>query len=189
MLITPKQAKNLTYIVIDDLYEPEELLLIKAELQGLLPHLQNREATTSANKTGGGLFLNAYYREDPFKSAILSLNRKLFCNEIVTKATEVNQFFNIIGKCNSDNTLVNYYKSGEEYKPHIDHNPITALTFFSLGEIEGGDFKFPEVNEVVPFKENRMVIFPGCALHAAKPTVAKENAYRVSMAQFLNYVE
>jgi len=137
-------------------------------------------------KNAHGLFLDEHY-QDRNSSDILRLNRKLFCEELVVKATEFNQYFYTIRTCDFDATLVNFYGAGEEYKPHMDHNPITAITFFSLGEIEGGDFEFPEVNEIVPFKENRMVIFPGCAQHAAKQTQAKPGNYRVSMAQFLNY--
>ena len=193
MIITPKQVKNLTYLVVDDLYEPSELLQIKAELQELLPYAQSPEQTYSAKnekgnpiKTGTGISLDEHYN-DRTKSAILNLNRKLFCKEILVKGVELNQFFYTIRMCNTDTTLINYYKSNEEYKRHRDTSALTAITFFALGEISGGDLEFPEVETVVPFRENRVVIFPGCALHAAKPTVAQENSYRVSMAQFLNY--
>jgi hypothetical protein len=193
MVITPKQVKNLTYLVVDDLYEPGELLQIKAELNKLLPYVQNPEQTCNAkdekgnlNKTGTGIFLDEHYN-DRAESAILNLNRKLFCEEIVVKGTELNQFFYAIRMCNSDNTLINYYKSGGEYKQHRDSSVITAVTFFALGEISGGDLEFPEIETVVSFKENRAVIFPGCVLHAAKPVITQENGYRVSMAQILNY--
>ena len=193
MVITPKQVKNLTYLVVDDLYEPVELLQIKTELNELLAYAQSAEQTRSANdekgvpaKTGTGLFLDRHY-DDRTKSVILNLNRKLFCKEIVDSGAKLSQYFYTIGACTNDTTLVNFYGANEEYKRHRDFSCLTAVTFFSLGEIEGGDFEFPEVNAVVPFKENRMVIFPGCAEHAAKQTQAKAGNYRVSMSQFLNY--
>jgi hypothetical protein len=187
------QAKNLSYIVVDDLYLPEELEQIKAELYALKEYAKNPEETGGATdkndapkKNAHGLFLDKHY-QDRNSSDILRLNRKIFCEELVVKATEFNQYFYTIRNCDSDNTLINFYGAGEEYKRHLDASCLTAITFFSLGEIEGGDFEFPEVNEVVPFKENRAVIFPGCAEHAAKQTRAKPGNYRVSMAQFLNY--
>jgi hypothetical protein len=193
MLITPKQVKNLTYIVVDDMYEPNEVLQIKAELLQLLTQRKQADATGSAvdgnsnvKKSGMGLFLDRYYQERS-QSSILNLNRKLFCEDIVQIATQANQFFNTIRQCNEDTTLINYYENGQEYKEHMDTTAITAVTFFALGEVAGGDLLFPMVNETVPFKENRVVIFAGCTPHAATPSIVQKNSYRVSIAQFLNY--
>ena len=192
MQINLMQAKNLSYIVVDDMYLPEELAKIKAELHKLKHHTEDPVNTRVAmyngvpQKNAKSVFLDDYY-SDRNSSDILRLNRKLFCNELVTKATEFNQYFFTIGACNFDRTLINFYEATEEYKKHRDSNCLTALTFFSLGDIEGGDLEFPEVEVIVPFKENRAVIFSGCAEHAAKQTIAKPGNYRVSMAQFLNY--
>ena len=187
------QAKNLSYIMVDDLYLPKELEQIKAELHELKQYAKDPIAVGVAfdendapKKNAHGLFLDDYYA-DRNVSNILRLNRKLFCEELVVKATELNQYFYTIRNCNRDSTLVNFYGADKDYKPHRDNSCLTAVTFFALGEVEGGDFEFPEVSEVIPFKENRAVIFPGCAEHAAKQTRAKPGNYRVSMAQFLNY--
>ena len=194
MQITLNQVKNLSYVVVDDLYSSEEVIQIKAELDSLLLYLKEPTSLATAcdengnlKKNGMGLFIDGHYanRDD---SAILKFNRKIFCKEIANKATELNQFFYTLCKCNSDYTLVNYYAAGGEYKPHTDDSAITVLTFFSLGEITGGDLIFPESGAVVPFKENRAVIFPGCALHAAQETIAEPGMFRISIAQFLNYV-
>jgi hypothetical protein len=192
MQITLNQVKNLSYVVVDDMYLPEETAKIKAELHKLKPYAQISTATQVAiangvpQKNAKGMFLDDYYG-DRSNSDILCLNRKLFCDELVTKATEFNQYFFTIATCNFDKTLVNFYGESEEYKRHRDNSCLTALTFFSLGDVEGGDLEFPEANVVVPFKENRMVIFSGCTEHAAKKTSAKPGNYRVSIAQFLNY--
>jgi hypothetical protein len=187
------QAKNLSYIVVDNLYLPEELKQIKVELRALKEYVKSPEETGVAmdknetpKRNAHGLFLDKHY-QDRNSSDILRLNRKLFCEELVVKATEFNQYFYTIRNCNNDSTLINFYGADEEYRPHRDNSALTAITFFSTGNISGGDFEFPEVNEVVPFKENRAVIFPGCVEHAAKQTQAKPGSYRVSMAQFLNY--
>jgi hypothetical protein len=194
MQITLNQVKNLSYVVIDDLYLPEEVERIKDEARALIPCVQTPEETNVAmdangnpQNTGIGLFLDTHYA-DRSNSAILTLNRKIFCEEIVAKATELNQLFYVLRNCNYDTTLVNFYEADEEYKPHRDRSALSAVTFFSLGNISGGDFEFPEVEVVVPFKENRAIIFPGCAVHTAKQTIAAPGAYRLSVAQFLNYV-
>jgi hypothetical protein len=187
------QVKNLSYVVVDDLYSSEEVTEIKAELHVLKQHAKSSAETGVAldedkmpKKNAHGLCLDNHYaiRES---SDILRLNRKIFCDELATKAPELNQQFYTLRYCNQDYTLVNFYGANEEYKKHRDNSCLTAVTFFSLGSIEGGDLEFPEANVVVPFKENRMVIFSGCVEHAAKQTIAKPDNYRVSIAQFLNY--
>ena len=194
MQITLNQVKNLSYVVVDDLYLPEEVERIKNEAKALMRYVQtydethvSRDAKGNPNKNGVGLFLDNHYL-DRSKSDILTLNRKIFCEELVIKATELNQLFYTLHTCNSDWTLLNYYASGKEYKPHRDTSAVSVVTFFSLGNVSGGDFEFPEVEVVVPFKENRAVIFPGCALHAAKQTIAAPDEYRLSVAQFLTYL-
>ena len=193
MQITLNQVKNLSYVVIDDLYLPEEVLQIKNELQCLLPYLKEPSSVETAvdkdgipQKKGMGLFIDSHYtnRDD---SDILKLNRKIFCAEIVNKATELNQFFYTLRKCNFDYTLVNCYAAGGEYRPHTDVSALSVITFFALGDVAGGDLIFPESGAVVPFKENRAVIFPGCAVHAAQETIAEPGMFRISIAQFLNY--
>jgi len=162
MQITLTQVKNLSYVVVDDLYSPEEVIQIKAEIDSLLPYLEESSFSKTAwdengdlKKNGMGLFVDRHYanRDD---SAILKFNRKIFCEEIANKATELNQFFYTLRRCNSDYTLINCYAAGGEYKPHTDDSAITVLTFFSLGEITGGDLVFPESGAVVPFK----MLFP-----------------------------
>jgi hypothetical protein len=193
MQIALNQVKNLSYVVIDDLYLPEEVTQIKTEIQSLLPHLNKPTALNTATDEqgiikhrGSKLYIDDHY-VDRNASAILRLNRKIFCDEIVNTATQLNQFFYALRMCNRDFTLLNRYAEGEEYKAHEDNSVLTVMTFFSLGEINGGGLKFPNQGVIVPFKENRAVIFPGCALHATQPIVAKAGAFRMSIAQFLKY--
>jgi hypothetical protein len=194
MQITLNQVKNTSYVVVDDLYSPEEVVQIKAEIQKLLPHLayattKNTAVDEQGNVKNNGkkLYIDAYYtnRND---SDILKINRKIFCKEVLDKATELNQFFNALYHCNSDFTLINQYKTGEKYLSHEDSSVISVVTFFGLGEFTGGGLAFPEIDVVVPFKENRTVIFAGCTPHAAQEIFAGPDASRISMVQFLNYV-
>jgi hypothetical protein len=195
MLIEAKQVKNFSYVVVDDFYDVNELTNIKIELKNLLEYAQNPKDTFTAldenkelKKKGSGLFVDDLYLGQRENSAILTFNRKLFCDEIVNEAVKLNQFFKILHHCDYDRTLVNFYQTGDEYREHRDHCAITAITFFSLGSVTGGDLVFPESGEVVEFKENRMVIFCGCALHATTPLITEDSSHRVSIAQFLNYL-
>jgi len=193
MVITPKQVKNLSYVIVDDLYSAEEVEQIKGELRGLIPFWRDAVNTGTATDDGGqlkknamGLFLDEHYK-DRSKSPILNLNRRLFCEEIVHEATKASQYFYGLRTCNYDTTLANYYSNGGDYKPHRDNSLLTAVTYFCLGNISGGGLVFSEQDEIVPFRENRTVIFPGCAVHAAENVIAGEGSFRVSIVQFLNY--
>ena len=134
-----------------------------------------------------GLFLDDYYNEDRNKSNILKLNRKIFSEDILNESLKLNAYFNHIKQCNSDSTLVNYYMNGTNYSSHLDGSCLTCVTFFSLGNFKGGNFCFTDYDIEIEFKENRTVIFPGCIKHEAKPIIAEDDNYRISIAQFLNY--
>jgi hypothetical protein len=194
MQITLHQVKNTSYIVVDDLYTPEEVRQIKDEVKELLPLLERPTPVTTAvdeagnvKNNGKKLYIDSYY-PDRDKSNILRINRKLFCKELLNKATELNKFFAALYYCNSDYTLINQYGSGENYKPHEDNSVLSAITFFAFGEFSGGGLEFPEINTVIPFKENRTVIFAGCTTHATEKIIAEPDVSRISMVQFLNYV-
>jgi hypothetical protein len=191
MQITLNQVKNTSYVVVDDLYSHEEVVEIKAEVQRLLPHLQRatpRDTATDDNgdvkNKGKKLYLDTYY-SDRNESDILRINRKLFCKELLDKATELNQFFAALDSCNRDYTLINQYSSDENYASHRDGSVLSAITFFGLGEFTGGGLEFPEVNVLVPFRENRTVIFAGCTPHAAEKIIAEPGVSRISMVQFI----
>jgi hypothetical protein len=47
--------------------------------------------------------------------------------------------------------------------------------------------KFSMPDEKIEFKENRMILFPGCIPHETEKITTKPNSYRISMAQFINY--
>ena len=189
------QKDNFQYIIIDDFYTPDEVKLIKEELQELLPFavgsVEHQGTAIDRNnnllKNGLGLFLDLHYNSNRFESNILKLNRKIFLDEVIDECGKLNAFFSCIRYANSDHTLINYYKNSEQYRPHRDRSLLTIITFFSLGTFKKGQFRFPEYDIEIESKENRIVIFPGCIEHKSMPIQSEENNYRISMAQFLNY--
>lgn len=181
------------YAVIDGMYSPDQILTIQKELQFLELSKQDPNRTKSATsdgellKYGDGIFLDNVYQDRSF-SQLLTLNRKLFDRQIVLELRKSNCFYDNISRCNKDYTLVNFYGNNNFYKPHRDLSVLTALTFFKLGSYEGGVFEFSEYGVEIEPVCGRVVIFPGCVVHAARPVVADDGNYRVTMAQFLNYV-
>jgi hypothetical protein len=177
------------YVLVDDFYTKQEVKLIKEELVAFAPYGIDGPATGAAKdaKTGSGVILDDMFKNNRSKSKILTANRKLFCDELLKKAVLLDASFWQLYNCNYDNTLVNYYTNQQEYKAHRDFTALTALTFFSIGSFTGGDFYFPEYDERVPFKENRLIIFSGAVLHQALPISATDDSCRVSIAQFLTF--
>jgi Rps23 Pro-64 3,4-dihydroxylase Tpa1-like proline 4-hydroxylase len=180
---------NMDYLLIDNFYTNKELKLIEEEILALKQYGVSAQHT-KANlnlKTGSGLFLDTMFLENREASKILTLNRKLFSDEVFKKAIKLNAFFGHLKHCNFDATLLNYYSDGEEYKPHRDQAVLSAVTLFGIGSFTGGEFCFPEINETVAFKHNRLVLFPSCMEHQALSITTKDDSCRVSIAQFLSY--
>ena len=190
MIFNAVKKNNYEYIVIDDFYDDTELIELKEEIDLLLKFKLSPEYTGAAKKEnahikkGDALWVD-YYFSDRSKSKILTLNRKLFEKTVVDQAKEVNLYFSHIDLCNCDWTLLNFYENGGTYKPHTDTSALTAITMFKIGDFTGGDLHV--VDDKIEFKENRLIIFPGCLMHEAKPIIAEPNNYRVTMAQFINY--
>lgn len=192
MQINPIKKGALEYIVVDDYFSEEEVLLIKQEIVGLQFAGKVPEEVGAAKvnnkvlKKGKGIFLNDFYRDWSY-SPIIKTSKKLFSKEIYDVIEPVSIHFNHIRNSTYDSVLLNYYYNKDEYLPHTDKTVFTGVTMFKIGEIEGGDIHFPEFNETVKFKENRMVLFPGCLVHHAMPIKAEDNACRVTIAHFIRY--
>jgi hypothetical protein len=195
MIINLIDKNPLQYIMVDEVYSQEELKLIREELVQLLPHAitPKQLGTTAYNNIGElkkncvSILLDDYYSKDRDKSNILRLNRKIYDPVLIKAGKSLNAYYGSLEKINYDTTLINYYGDNERYLPHADLTVLTAITTFSIGEFTGGHFELTEYNEVIDFKDNRMVIIPGCVYHQAKPIQCQDGSYRVSMAQFFLY--
>ncbi len=190
MIIDVIKRKNYEYLIVDNFYNENELIEIKKEIEYLSKFKQGPEYTNSAKddgeyiKKGEAVWVDDFFKNRSL-SKILTLNRKIFIDDIYKEAIQSNLYFNNIKYCDSDTTLLNFYGNDDEYKLHMDKSLITAITMFKMGDFTGGDFCL--VDETIEFKENRLIMFAGCLLHQAKPIVAEPNNYRVTIAQFLFY--
>lgn len=183
---------SLCYAQIDGMYTPDEISLIQKELVYLETIKQDPSKTYTAKdgdkflKTGSGVFVDEVYQDRRY-SAILQINRKLFDPKVADVLVSKSCFFGHIKNCNSDSTLVNFYKDSEYYGVHSDTTMLSAVTVFSIGRFSGGQFCFPDYEVEIEPVEGRVIVFPGCVKHQAKAISALPGNYRVTMAQFLSY--
>jgi Rps23 Pro-64 3,4-dihydroxylase Tpa1-like proline 4-hydroxylase len=166
------------YLIIEDLYEEEELERIYRELEFLHSKLLGPSATGSAKDPDGnilkenkGVFLDEVYRLREF-SDILNINRKLFNEEIYNKLLECSPLFALLKNLNADSTLISYYEDASYYKSHRDNSIISMCTWFfqEPKNFTGGDFILSDYNIHIPVKNNQTVIFFSTTYHEVTET-------------------
>ena len=198
MNINHIKKEGLEYIFIDGLYDDKQLKDIKIEIKKLIFQAISSDEKVIGTaidshsgkplKDNKSLWVDSIYATNRNDSVILNNNRIIFDSGLIQILKSFNAYFGSLEMSNYDTTLLNYYADEQQYKAHRDKSLLTVLTFFKIGNFTGGELVFPEYKEVIPFKENSMVMFPGCITHATKPIKTKnKKSYRVSMAQFVNY--
>lgn len=184
---------SLEYAIIRELYSADEVVKIKQEIVKLRKQAAVNSTRPALDPYGRSLnFADSLWVDELYpnrkESNILTINRKLFTENIAEKLARENQYFAHLRYCDMDFTLLNYYTNDTEYKAHRDRSMLTALTFFSIGDFTGGELEFVEFGEVIKPVQNTVVLFPGCIEHRAHPvTTDGDHSFRVSMAQFINY--
>jgi Rps23 Pro-64 3,4-dihydroxylase Tpa1-like proline 4-hydroxylase len=156
------------FLLIEDLFNEDELQKIYRELEFLHPKLLDPDNTGSAKNIDGsnrkknkGVFLEQVYVDRQF-SDILCINRKLFGQDIFAKLNECSVAYGIFNHLNIDTTLISYYEDTDHYKSHCDAFTIISMCTWFFQEPKnflGGDFKFSDYNITIPVKNNQSVIF------------------------------
>lgn len=192
MIVNILKKDNLDLVVIDEFYNADELIEVHKEIKDLYKFRKNPSETGSAmligtnkyKKDGTGLFLYPLYY-DPKDSPILNYNQKIFKDEYLDKLIKYNINYKHIKKSNYDDVLLNYYSDTQSYDNHEDTSLYTVLILSKIGDFTGGGVYFKDVDEEILFKDNRAIIFPGCATHKAMPI--QGDGIRVSIAHFIGY--
>tara|TARA_R100000008_G_C3563793_1_gene157867 strand:+ start:32 stop:664 length:633 start_codon:yes stop_codon:yes gene_type:complete len=198
MIFKPHNVKNLGYLVVENLYSSFELNLIWNEIGHIdyvLNHVFDEKAKSEHRKShngtdenlnplmsGFGISLDAFYMQRKF-SAILKFNRKVMGKEIGEHFKNINSENSGYELVNTDFTLLNKYRKGEQYKKHRDSSSFSAVTFLSKTDLNGGGLEFCDYDVRVPFKNNSCVIFPSRAYHQTEEI--KSNIERYSISQFM----
>ena len=168
----------LPYLYIENIFDKEELTLIYRELDFIQPKLLSAENTGGAidkagnyKKKNTGIFLDEVYSRRKF-SDILTVNRKVFSQEVIKAAEECSPGYGIFKSCSRDSTLISYYENSDYYNPHHDITAITIVTWFFKQPINftGGEFTFTDYNINIPAKNNSGILFFSSYIHEVSST-------------------
>jgi len=174
------------YVIIEDLYNKEELISIWEELDflcyphKLLPPNQTGTAHITAaveSKKNSGIFLNQLYYNSEI-SNITKVTEKVF-EYLVKDYKKINSWFCQNSDTRTHSTLVSYYENGDYYYPHRDSNLITILNWFfkEPKKFSGGDLYFSDFSIDIKLRNNTTVIFPGMIRHAVED-IRMDEKYR-----------
>lgn len=192
------EVEKLPVVVIDNFYNEQEVKLIMQEIN-FLHSLENKfksaeELDSSFDiidkenvyrKSGTGLVLNAVYN-DMNISNILTLNRKIFSSEVMSKLISMHSFFKYVEASSLDMTKLNYYGDTQEYKFHKDRFVVSSANWFynKPKKFEGGDFVFKD-NIRVECEFNRYVLFPSILEHGVEKTkLAEPDTYNTKNGRY-----
>ena len=201
--VVHKLAEPFPHLIVENMYNQEELDLIWEELKFLTkPHkFLEVDLGTNIDKTTGvlksqskSIIIDQIYTKR-FISNILTVNRKLFTGQYLRLFSEISPLCKSILYQNHDATKIRYYENDDEYLPHIDLFNYTAITFFHKDPkfFTGGDLYFPEYNYTFNCNNNFMILFPSCIEHASIKIEMKTESFcsgngKYSMMQFMNII-
>lgn len=182
MNIELHEVNKVPYVVIDDFLTEEDLKEVWATLDsfpldGLLPGSEtgtayvygsNREA-----KQNKGVFLEQLYSGHPQMCRMAKPLVPKY-SEICQEVGKLHPAFRSVEKEWQGSILCSYYENGDYYDEHQDTTAVTGLLWLAKDEskFEGGNLLI-ERTDPVPFKHNRLVMFPGYTLHQVSPIKMK----------------
>ena len=189
------------YVIVEEVFDEDELQRIYRELEFLYPKLLNPEKTGTAKTQDGipkkknkGVFLDLLYSIREF-SDILTLNRKFFMKDITQEMEKASPVYSLIHNLNHDSTLISYYEDSDYYKQHTDLSVITICTWFfqEPKNFKGGDLFFSDYNICIPVKNNSAVIFFSSIKHEVSEIKmidkSKVCSGRFTMSMFINQIQ
>ena len=127
-------------------------------------------------------------------SNILTVNRKLFDNDILESFAKVHECCEMATNCNTDITKVRYYHDKEYYEPHTDYTMhFLAFSYFykEPKKFKGGNLVFPKYDYEYECNNNSVIIMPGWVEHSVSEVSIEDSDYydgfgRYAITSFIN---
>ena len=173
------------HLIIKNLYNKKELELIWEELKfytkpGKLLEAKDFGGVVDATNSHALQLDSIYTPQYRSLSNILSVNRKIFSNEVLETFANIHDCCAIAPFCNWDITKVRYYHNGEYYKPHTDRamNFLAFSYFYKEPKMfDGGEIYFPKYDYELTCENNSIIILPGWVQHGVKEVKIKDSDY------------
>lgn len=182
-----------SHIEIDEFLNQKELWAVHQEIRKYVSHLKPSkyeidfvEEVRPEIKSSVSYTINDVIPELEKSVIRLLMYNKLVMNEtislVLSRANDA--AFQALRFTTRDNTQVTCYGSGDFYDWHTDQSVggyLTAVLTLSLSpdEFQGGEFelKWLGQNRIIPFKNNRLLIFPRNTLHRVHPVKCKSEDF------------
>jgi hypothetical protein len=174
------------HIVIDDWLPWVHLLQVTNAVNSLVPAMRTSKVNSDQgivispnSKSSKNLWLFQFFngRQVDFNLPAF-IEEKLWSEPMkdIFKETEDSLFHTAL-YTDTGQMLLSKYANGDHYSWHRDYNPTITMNLMLAKEplaFKGGDFVFgswdqKHVTKTVPFKNNRMVIFPSRVFHCVTP--------------------
>lgn len=185
-------------VIVDDFLDEISLAQVMKEVRGLWdanlvqPDTGTARENGSIIKTGQGVVLDDLYKNRS-RSATIRFTETLFGRaDIWQTSRNTGDWFlaDTLSESNRHGTLVNFYMSGQQYRPHRDGSRITALLVLTEHDvvISGGEFVFPDYDITLSLRSNQMIIFPSVIRHGCNPITITgfDGPARYSVALFID---
>ena len=175
-----------THIVIDDWLPWVHQLQVTNAVKNLVPYMQvskvnsDQGVVVSTNsKSSKNLWLFQF-----FNGRKVDFNLPAFIEEKIWSEAMRDIFketgdslFHTALYTDTSQMLLSKYANGDHYSWHRDYNPTITINLMLAAEplkFTGGDFVFGDwerkkETKTIPFKNNRMVIFPSRVYHCVTP--------------------
>ena len=183
-LIVDTYDSPFPHAIIKNFYNKEELDLICEELNFYTkPNklLQAKDYGGVVDYTNAkALALDGLYGKHRDLSNILTVNRKVFEEEVLDAFSSLGGCCSIAKDSNWDITKVRYYHDQEYYDPHIDRSfHFLAFSYFykEPKKFEGGELIFPQYDYEFSCENNSLIFFPGWVEHGVKKISIKDSDY------------
>ena len=173
------------HLIIKNFYNEDELKLIWEELT----FYTKPDKLLDAEDYGGvinstnakALVLDLVYKgKYRTLSNILTVNRKIFNDELLLAFSNLHDCCNIAQDSNYDNTKVRYYHNGEYYEPHTDRSiQFLGFTYFykEPKKFTGGELYFPKYDYEFDCENNSLIMFPGWVEHGVTEVKIQDSDY------------
>jgi len=160
-------GRGVHYITANNILTPDELQMLWATTEYIIPHMRGPEHTgASSAKRGTGIFTNLmqpvptihHIINDRFKQMLSYIEKNIPLSSPL-------QYGKHIRRCD---TLVQNYKNNDGYNFHVDLSALTCCyTYFKQPkDFSGGNFCIPSIDVDIEATNNSAIIFPSFLEHA-----------------------